>query len=391
MTEHDTCSSEKIPSPDISLLQLFLIFSRIGLTTFGGGFSMATVLRHEMVLKRRWLSEKDFLDTLTIATSVPGAVAVNLAFLEGSRLRGLSGAMAAAAGQICPSVLVILGIAAFAVSTFEQPLVSAFLKGAAIAVAGQIAFAALTFARTLRLHWQNLLICGLGLGILSLGFHPIWAILATACGGYVMMHERMAKREWTNEEELHFLGLVNEIVSPELAEHATGKELQSTIRRRREVIKDQFDMVLEKCSVMDLEHSMDLEEFFALASEELARKLDMETTTLAWSLKTREAARSTALYPWMAIPQVVVEDEERFEMLLVRSRRGITFSDSAKKVKAIFVLVGSMDETNFYLCALATIAQIAGSPGFLERWLRVRNPQKLRDLVLSVKKAEMGR
>ena len=141
-----TLKTPEEKAPEISCAHLFLIFFRMGLTTFGGGFSMATVLRHEMVLKRQWLSERDFLDTLAVASSVPGAVAVNLAFLEGSRLRGLPGGMAAAAGQICPSILVILVIAKFAASYFEEPRVAAFLKGAAIAVAGQIAFAALSFA-----------------------------------------------------------------------------------------------------------------------------------------------------------------------------------------------------------------------------------------------------
>ncbi|HOO63758.1 MAG TPA: chromate transporter [Synergistaceae bacterium] len=391
MTEQIIPAAPETPPPNISYLRLFSIFFRIGLTTFGGGFSMATVLRHEMVLKRRWLSEKDFIDTLAIATSVPGAVAVNLAFFEGIRLRGFWGGMVAATGQILPSLLVILIIAKFAVSYFSHPPVAAFLKGAAIAVAGQIAFAALTFARKLRIHWQNFFACGLGLIILGLGFHPVWALLAAALAGYALMQEGMARHEWTNEEELRLLGLISDMAAPELVEDTPEEEVQSLIRRRKDVVKDQFDIILEKCDVLDLDRRINRGEFFSLAAQNLAHKLDLDIQTLEWSLKTQEDAKSTVLNKWLAIPHVIVEGEGNFEMLLVRCRKGIPFSPRAGNVKALFVLAGSVDERNFYLCALATMAQITRSPGFLERWLHAKNPQELKNLILSIKGREMDR
>jgi chromate transport protein ChrA/mannitol/fructose-specific phosphotransferase system IIA component (Ntr-type) len=370
-------------------LRLFLTFFRIGLTTFGGGFSMATVLRHEIVLKRRWISEREFLNTLSTATSVPGAVAVNLAFLEGSRLRGLRGGIVAAAGQICPSILVILLIAQFAVPYFDHPMVSAFLKGAAIAVTGQIAFAAVTFARRLRPHWQNALACGLGLAVVGLGFHPVWAIIIAACAGYLMMRERMARREWTDEDELKLLGLINGVVSRELAGDSSREDVADTIRKRNDVVRDRFDTIIQKCHVLDLDRLTSLEEFFDLAAGELAQQLNMNPETLSSALKRREIESSTVLNQWLAVPHVIVDSEEVFEILMVRSRKGVYFSDHARRVNAIFILAGSIDERNFYLCALAAIAQITGSVGFLEQWFQAKDPQELKDAVLSAKRMEM--
>ena len=177
----------------ISCARLFLIFSKIGLTTFGGGFSMAAVLRHELVLKRAWLTEREFFDTLSTATAVPGAVAINLAFMQGWKARGYRGAIAAATGTMLPSVVILLLIARFATPYFDHPLVASFLKGAGIAVAAQIAFASYTFARNLRVHWQNIFACGLGLGLLIIGLHPVFAVLAGASVGYLLMHERMTR------------------------------------------------------------------------------------------------------------------------------------------------------------------------------------------------------
>jgi len=169
--------------------------------TFGGGFAMSTVLRHELVLKRRWLSDKEFVNTFSTATAVPGAIGVNLAFIEGRRLHGMAGAIAAAVGIVCPSVLVILLIARFGAPYFDHPTVAAFLKGSAIAVAGQIAFAAFTFARRLRRHWQNAVVCGLGLFVLGIGLHPIWAVAAAGALGYLMMRERMTPYDATDVDE----------------------------------------------------------------------------------------------------------------------------------------------------------------------------------------------
>ncbi|MBN1124712.1 MAG: chromate transporter [Sedimentisphaerales bacterium] len=186
----------------VSYVSLFFTFFRLGLMTFGGGFAMAAVLRHEIVLKRRWLTERDFIDTLSIATSIPGAIAVNLAFLEGRRLRGLPGGFTAAAGTMCPSVLTILLIVRFVAPYFDHPVIAAFLKGCAVAVAGQIAFAALSFARRLRRNWQNITVCGTGLIILGMGLHPFWAVATTTLLGYLIMRKRMMPYDSTEAEEI---------------------------------------------------------------------------------------------------------------------------------------------------------------------------------------------
>ena len=56
--------------------------------TLGGGLAMATVMRHELVLKRQWLNDDDFMAEMSLATLVPGAIAVNVAYLQGRHLRG---------------------------------------------------------------------------------------------------------------------------------------------------------------------------------------------------------------------------------------------------------------------------------------------------------------
>jgi len=186
--------------PRISLVNLFWTFFRIGLLTFGGGVAMAAVMRYELVLKRRWLGEDDFVSALSTATAVPGVIAVNLAFLQGQRFRGLPGAGAAVLGTICPSFFVILLIVWFALPHFDHPTVAVFLKGCAIAVSGQIAFATYTFARRVRRNWRTGLACAVGLTVLLLGLHPIWAVVTAAGLSYFLQEPNGPSDANGNEE-----------------------------------------------------------------------------------------------------------------------------------------------------------------------------------------------
>ncbi len=79
--------------------QLFVVFARIGLTSFGGGLS-GWLLR-EFVQRRGWLGEEEFLSGLALAQAFPGVNVVNLAIWIGYRLRGTPGALAGAAASSC--------------------------------------------------------------------------------------------------------------------------------------------------------------------------------------------------------------------------------------------------------------------------------------------------
>ena len=93
--------------------QLFIVFSRIGLTSFGGGLS-GWLLR-EFVQRHGWLDEEEFLSGLALAQALPGVNVVNLAIWIGFRLRGTPGVIAGTCGIIVPAaVLVVVIAAAFA-------------------------------------------------------------------------------------------------------------------------------------------------------------------------------------------------------------------------------------------------------------------------------------
>jgi chromate transporter len=169
----------------VSLLNIFGTFFRIGLFTLGGGLAMSPVIRHELVIKRGWIEDTDFFSVISLATVVPGAIAVNIAYLLGRNLRGKSGCAAAVFATILPSFFIILFIAVFLLPFFNYPRVAAFLRGCAIAVAGQLAFAGFIFGRKFLRRWQHFVVCAGG--VITVGvfrLHPIWGLVIAIVLGF---------------------------------------------------------------------------------------------------------------------------------------------------------------------------------------------------------------
>ena len=79
-----------------SLATIFVSFLKIGMFTFGGGYAMLPLIERELITKRKWIEQKEFLDLLTLAQSVPGPIAVNTSVFVGYKVRGLRGAAAPA-------------------------------------------------------------------------------------------------------------------------------------------------------------------------------------------------------------------------------------------------------------------------------------------------------
>ena len=114
--------------------ELFVVFTRIGLTSFGGGLS-GWMLR-EFVQRRAWLGEEEFLSGLALAQAFPGVNVVNLAIWIGYRLRGTPGALAGACGIIVPAAILVVVIAAGFAALTGYKLTHLVLDGVGAAAVG---------------------------------------------------------------------------------------------------------------------------------------------------------------------------------------------------------------------------------------------------------------
>ena len=90
---------------------LFFTFAKIAALVLGGGLAMLPVIEETFVNKKKLLTSEELLDVVALTQTVPGIIAANAAVSIGTKIAGFAGALAALAGAIFPSFVIILIIA----------------------------------------------------------------------------------------------------------------------------------------------------------------------------------------------------------------------------------------------------------------------------------------
>lgn len=129
------------------LIELFLVFLKIGTFTFGGGYAMITMIQYEAE-RHGWLTQAELVDFVALSESTPGPLAVNMATFVGIRTGGIPGAVIATLGIVLPSFLIILLIAKCFMKFQDSKAVKGVMSGLKPAVAGIIGTAFLSVGRT---------------------------------------------------------------------------------------------------------------------------------------------------------------------------------------------------------------------------------------------------
>ena len=129
------------------LLDLFLTFAKIGLFTFGGGYAMISMIEHNCVELKGWITHDEMMNVTVIAESTPGPIAINCATFTGYKKAGFIGALAATLGIVVPSFIVIYSISMFLDNFLELTIIANAFKGIKIAVGILILDAAITMIK----------------------------------------------------------------------------------------------------------------------------------------------------------------------------------------------------------------------------------------------------
>ncbi len=163
-----------------SFSDLFRSFARIGLLSFGGPAAQISVMHDELVTRRGWMTESQFLGALSFCMLLPGPEAMQLATYAGWRARGVPGGLLAGLLFVLPGAVVILGLGYGYAVWGGVPLVQAAFLGVKAAVVAIVVQALLRLAgRALatRAHW---LVAGLAFVAMFALSVPFPAIIAAA-------------------------------------------------------------------------------------------------------------------------------------------------------------------------------------------------------------------
>ncbi|WP_298402856.1 chromate efflux transporter [uncultured Chloroflexus sp.] len=131
----------------ISPLTIFLVFLRLGLTSFGGPVAHLGYFRTELVERRRWIDEATYADLIALSQFLPGPASSQVGIAIGSIRAGLAGGLAAWLGFTLPSALIMIGVA-YGVKVLGDPA-SSWLHGLKVVVVAVVAQAIWQMAQRL--------------------------------------------------------------------------------------------------------------------------------------------------------------------------------------------------------------------------------------------------
>ena len=176
------------------LRELFWSLTFLALQGFGG---VLAVVQRELVEKRQWLSNEEFMEDWAVAQIMPGPNVVNLSIMLGERYFGWRGAIVGLCGMLTFPMLVVISLTLIYTQFAANPAVAGALRGMGAVAAGLVAGMGLKLAGTLRKHPLGKWYCA-GLAIAAfvlvavLRLPLFWALLLVGATGCVLTYRRLA-------------------------------------------------------------------------------------------------------------------------------------------------------------------------------------------------------
>jgi chromate transporter len=183
-------SSATIPEPHSNWAEVFRVFLRLGLTSFGGPIAHLGYYRTEFVAHRKWLDEKTYADLVALSQFLPGPASTKIGIAVGFFRAGYAGALIAWAGFTLPSAIALV-LFAYGVGTFGDALGSGWLHGLKVVAVAVVAQAVLGMMRSLAPDRERATVAVVAAAIV-LAFPTAWgqigAIILGLIAGITVLH-----------------------------------------------------------------------------------------------------------------------------------------------------------------------------------------------------------
>jgi len=165
-----------------TLWQIVWTFTQIALASFGGPAASIALMQRAIVERRKWITQQEFLDFVSVSHIIPGPIAVQLSLHLGYRRGGPLGALAAVFGFVVPAATITWAVAVFYQRNQGLPVLEACLQGIRPAVLAIILTSLWQIARKLPWTRSRLLLLATVVGLNLLGFDAIiLMVFAIAC------------------------------------------------------------------------------------------------------------------------------------------------------------------------------------------------------------------
>jgi len=223
-------------------------------------------------------------------------------------------------------------------------------------------------------------IIGYGFLIFEMGTIPLLIVgvfIVFGLSWYLVYARGRIKREYG------LLHVVERVTGIKSTNHLLDEELREVLIERDDITEKRFEHLIKKCMVLDIPKFLPPDKFAKLLAYKLTDRLDIDKDKLYELFKKREKDSNIVIRPGIAIPSLIIKGRNKFEIILIRSKKGIIFSDDTPPIYATIAVVSSSDQRSFYLHSLMWIVQVAEEIDFINEWNTAKNTDELREIILS--------
>jgi mannitol/fructose-specific phosphotransferase system IIA component (Ntr-type) len=182
--------------------------------------------------------------------------------------------------------------------------------------------------------------------------------------------------------EYALLHLLKRITDKRLTENILEDELREILINRDNIEQDNFDNLIKKAKIFNIDEFMDFEKLLKIVSKSLSDEIEMTQEEITLRFLRRQEESNTALSDFLAIPHIIIDGKNKMFLTIVRAKKGIKFTEIENEVKAIFFLGGTKDKKVLHLKALASIATLVGFKDFREKWISIENIIEVKNLMI---------
>jgi chromate transporter len=169
--------------PSGAVTEVALVFLMLGLIAFGGPAAHVALMRRELVVRRKWLAQDDFLRMFAACNLIPGPSSTELAIYLGYRRAGWRGLVLGGVFFILPAMLIMLFIAWAYERYGASSQALGILYGIRAAVVGIVLWAIIDLGRRLLKRWTLVILAAAVAGLSLIGINPVLLIVA---GGLIV-------------------------------------------------------------------------------------------------------------------------------------------------------------------------------------------------------------
>ena len=126
------------------LIDLFITFLIIGISAFGGGYTVMPLIQNYIVDSRHWITMNELADIISLSQMTPGPIMINAATFVGIKVGGNIGGLIATLGSVLPSFILVLILGYLFAKHGNLHFIQNIMKGLRPTIVGLIAVAALT-------------------------------------------------------------------------------------------------------------------------------------------------------------------------------------------------------------------------------------------------------